>query len=69
MSFVGVLTTVISLSKGFCLSFPALVPVVTLFVMLEGMLSGSNPVMLMLLSALVVEEEMFEVRLVRLSEE
>ena len=37
--------------------------------MLEGMLSGSNPVMLMLLSALVVEEEMFEVRLVRLSEE
>ena len=60
---------VISLTIGGCNNIPALEPVVTLFVMSEGMLSLSNPVIVMLPRELVVEVVMVEVILVMLSEE
>ena len=62
-------TTVISLSIGGCNNIPALEPVVMLFVMSEGMLSLSNPSIVMLPREFVVEVVMVEVMLVMLSEE
>ena len=63
------LTTVISVSIGGCSNFPASEPVVTLFVMSEGILSLSKPAIVMLPRESVIEVVIVEVMLVMLSEE
>ena len=62
-------TAVTSVTIGGCNNIPALEPLVTLFVMLDGMLFLSKPSIVMLPRELVVEVVMVEVMLVMLSEE